>query len=117
VHALSREEAFLQRRTVDFAAELCCQQLFGTGAWRAMLVITGQIRAARSLIRWEQRQLAANAGVAISTVRRLEGLDGPIAAHYETVKKIRIAFERAGIEFIGNPTPGLQIRLRVPAAS
>jgi transcriptional regulator with XRE-family HTH domain len=75
-----------------------------------MLVITRQIKAARALARWEQRELAANAGVAISTVRRLEGLTGPIIAQFETVEKIR-AFERAGIEFIGNPNPGVRIML------
>jgi transcriptional regulator with XRE-family HTH domain len=76
-----------------------------------MLVITRQIRAARSLIGWEQYQLAVSAGIAISTVRRLEGLDGPISAHFETVEKIRIAFERAGIVFIGNPNPGVRVML------
>jgi predicted transcriptional regulator len=76
-----------------------------------MLVITRQIRAARALIGWEQHHLAKNAGVAISTVRRLEGLDGAISAHFETVEKIRIAFERAGIVFIGTPNPGVRIML------
>jgi len=70
-----------------------------------MLVITRQIKAARSLIGWEQHQLAANAGVAISTIRRLEGLEGPIGAHFETVEKIRRAFENAGVEFMGEPGP------------
>jgi transcriptional regulator with XRE-family HTH domain len=77
-----------------------------------MLVITRQIKAARSLIGWEQHQLALNAGVAISTVRRLEGLKGPIGAHFETIEKIRQAFESAGIEFMGNPTPGVRLRPR-----
>ena len=75
-----------------------------------MLVITHQIKAARSLIGWEQHQLAEKAGVAISTIRRLEGLKGPIAAHFETVEKISRAFERAGIEFMGNPNPGVRLR-------
>jgi predicted transcriptional regulator len=75
-----------------------------------MLVITRQIKAARSLIGWEQHRLAAQAGVAISTIRRLEGLDGRIGAHFETVEKIRKAFEQAGIEFVGNPNPGVRLR-------
>jgi len=75
-----------------------------------MLVITRQIKAARSLIGWEQHRLAVQAGVAISTIRRLEGLNGPIGAHFETVEKIRNAFERAGIEFVGNPNPGVRLR-------
>jgi transcriptional regulator with XRE-family HTH domain len=76
-----------------------------------MLVIARQIRAARSLIGWEQYQLAVNAGIAISTVRRLEGLDGRIMAHFETIEKIQKAFELAGIEFLGNPNPGVRIVL------
>jgi predicted transcriptional regulator len=79
-----------------------------------MLVITRQIKAARSLIGWEQHRLAVQAGVAISTIRRLEGLNGPIGAHFETVEKIRTAFERAGIEFVGNPYPGVRLRSDQP---
>jgi predicted transcriptional regulator len=75
-----------------------------------MLIITRQIKAARSLLGWEQHQLAANAGIAISTVRRLEGLEGPIEAHFETVEKIRRAFENAGIEFMGEPGPGVRLK-------
>lgn len=76
----------------------------------AMLVITRQIKAARSLIGWEQQQLARESGVAISTVRRLEGLDGGIGARHRTIQKIRNAFESAGIEFIGDPNPGVRLR-------
>ena len=56
---------------------------------------------------------AVNAGVAISTVRRLEGLDGPISANLATIERIEAAFERAGIEFIGNPNPGVRIMLHL----
>lgn len=77
-----------------------------------MLTITQQIRAARALVGWEQHQLATNAGVAISTIRRLEGLEGPIEAHYATVEKIRCAFENAGIEFMGEPGPGVRLKAR-----
>lgn len=75
-----------------------------------MLIITQQIKAARSLIGWEQHQLASNAGVGISTIRRLEGLEGPIGAHFETVEKIRRAFESAGVEFMGEPGPGVRLK-------
>jgi transcriptional regulator with XRE-family HTH domain len=75
-----------------------------------MLVITRQIKAARSLIGWEQHQLALNSGVAISTVRRLEGMNGAIGARLRTIDKIRKAFEKAGIEFIGDPNPGVRLR-------
>jgi transcriptional regulator with XRE-family HTH domain len=77
-----------------------------------MLVIVRQIRAARSLLGWEQNDLAVHSGVAISTIRRIEGLkDAPIAANFETIEKIRRAFERAGVEFLGHPGPGVRLRL------
>ena len=75
-----------------------------------MLVINRQIRAARSLIGWEQDELAQNSGVAISTVRRLEGRDGTITARHRTVERIRLAFENAGVEFIGDPNPGVRLK-------
>ena len=62
------------------------------------------------MIGWEQHQLALNAGVAVSTIRRLEGLEGPIGAHFETVEKIRRAFESAGVEFMGEPGPGVRLK-------
>jgi hypothetical protein len=39
---------------------------------------------------------------------RLKG--GPIGAHFETIEKIRTAFEQAGIEFVGNPNPGVRLK-------
>ncbi|MGJ5177554.1 helix-turn-helix domain-containing protein [Bradyrhizobium oligotrophicum] len=78
-----------------------------------MLVITRQIKAARSLLGWAQFELASQAGVAISTIRRLEGLQGPIGAHFETIEKIRAAFENAGIEFMGNPSPGVRLKAQL----
>lgn len=82
-----------------------------------MLVITQQIKAARSLLGWEQFQLACKAGVAISTVRRLECQRGSISAHFETVEKIKAAFESAGVEFMGNPDPGVRLKSDVVQAS
>jgi transcriptional regulator with XRE-family HTH domain len=73
-----------------------------------------QIRAARSLIGWELYQLAVAAGVGIATVRRLEKMSGPISAQFETIEKIRRALENAGIEFIGEPSPGVCVRLDGP---
>ena len=75
-----------------------------------MLVIARQIKAARSLIGWEQVELAARSGVAVSTIRRIEGSSGRITAHFDTVEKIRRAFESAGIEFEGKPNPGVRLR-------
>ncbi|MEW6643485.1 MAG: helix-turn-helix transcriptional regulator [Pseudomonadota bacterium] len=75
-----------------------------------MIVITRQIRAARALLGWEQYELAVQSGVAISTVRRLEGSKGAVNVQSDTIEKIRLACERAGIEFIGYPDPGVRLR-------
>ena len=78
---------------------------------KPMLVMTRQIKAARSLLGWEQHKLARHSGIAISTIRRLEGAKGTsIRAHFETIDRLRIAIEKAGIEFIGNPWPGVRLR-------
>jgi hypothetical protein len=42
----------------------------------------------------------------------LEDLNGPISAHFETVEKIRRAFEGAGIEFLGDPNSGVRLKFR-----
>jgi transcriptional regulator with XRE-family HTH domain len=63
------------------------------------LLMAHQLRAARSMLRWEQEQLAATAGVAIGTVKRIEAMEGTIRAHLETVQKLQRALETAGVEF------------------
>jgi transcriptional regulator with XRE-family HTH domain len=74
-----------------------------------MLVITQQIKAARALLGWAQYDLAVKSGIAISTIRRLEGVNGPPSAHCETIANIRRAFEEAGIKFDGEPCPGVSL--------
>lgn len=70
-----------------------------------------QIKAARALLSWSQEDLAKAAAVSIPTVKRLESGDGELGGRSETVRKLRTAFEAAGIEFIGG-NGGLGVRLR-----
>ena len=81
------------------------------GAVPQMLVSARQVKAARCLVGWDQYELAVKAGVGIATIRRLERMSGTISAQFETVEKIRRALEGAGIEFIGEPKPGVCVRL------
>src|SRR5436309_3197954 len=75
------------------------------------LAITSElIRAARALLRWEQRDLAEASGVSLPTVKRLEGTPGILAAHSSTVTALRRAFESAGIEFTNGSGPGVRLR-------
>jgi hypothetical protein len=75
------------------------------------LAITSElIRAARALLRWEQRDLAQASGVSLPTIKRVEVTPGILAAHSSTVTALRHALESAGIEFTNGS--GLGVRLK-----
>ncbi|MFN3687576.1 helix-turn-helix domain-containing protein [Salinarimonas sp.] len=59
-----------------------------------------QVRAARALLRWEQKDLADKSGVSHPTVVRLERDPGPLKGYARTVAAIREAFEREGVVFL-----------------
>lgn len=71
----------------------------------------GQIRAARSLLGLTQAEVAAKAGVSVSTLKRAEGSIPPPASS-EALSKIRATLESAGIEFIPENGGGAGVRLR-----
>jgi predicted transcriptional regulator len=61
-----------------------------------------QIRAARALLRIEQRDLARRAEISVATVRRLETEHGTAQVTAGTVGRVQAALETAGAEFIDN---------------
>jgi transcriptional regulator with XRE-family HTH domain len=69
-----------------------------------------QFRAARGLIGWTQSDLAAEAGLSLPTVKRLE-LD-TAAVSDEARGKMRTALESAGVQFIPDNGGGPGVRLR-----
>ena len=77
------------------------------------MITSGQIRAARALIKWTGKELAEASGVAFSTLMRLETGEGVPGAQAKTLDAIEKAFEEAGIEFIGTPQEGAGVRWRV----
>jgi len=66
------------------------------------LISAGQIRAARALLGWDQRQLAQAAGISVPTVQRMEASDGTVRANVDTLEKVINALHSAGIELIGD---------------
>lgn len=65
--------------------------------------ITGnQLRAARALRGWQQRDLAEAAGIGIATIERMEA-SGPavIESRDTTIAKVIGALEGAGVTFTG----------------
>ena len=76
-----------------------------------------QVRAARALLRWEQRDLAEASGISLPSVKRLETQPGALAAQERTIMELRKALERAGVEFISENGGGSGVRLRKPRRS
>jgi transcriptional regulator with XRE-family HTH domain len=66
-----------------------------------------QMRAARMMLRWEQKDLAAMSGVSLPTIKRIETKPGTLSAALETIAAIRKAFEDQGIEFVNGDAPGV----------
>ena len=77
-----------------------------------LTVITGaQLRAARALLRWSARETAERSGVALTTVQRLEQVDGLPGGRAQTLFELQKTLEAAGVEFIGTPDEGPGVRL------
>lgn len=74
------------------------------------MITSGQIRAARALLKWTGKELAELSGVAFSTLMRLEAGEGVPGAQAKTLDAIQKAFEAAGVEFIGTPDEGAGVR-------
>jgi hypothetical protein len=70
------------------------------------------IRAARALLRWEQRDLAIASAGSLPTIKRLEAKPGRLGAYTSTETALRRAFERAGVEFIDENGGGPGVRLK-----
>jgi transcriptional regulator with XRE-family HTH domain len=80
-----------------------------------MKKITGaQIRAARALKRWTAEDLADQASVGLSTIRRAESEDGVPSITAANLKLIYITLEGAGIEFIDANGGGVGVRFKSP---
>jgi predicted transcriptional regulator len=79
---------------------------------RSEQITSEQMRAARALLRMEQRDLALASGVGLSNIKRLETIPGPLAAREGTVEALRVALEGAGIEFVDGARPGVRLGRR-----
>ena len=77
------------------------------------MIISEQLRAARGLVGWSQSALAKASGLALSTIKRMEGDRGPLRSSAENVLKVQQALEIVGVAFIdeGNELgPGVRLR-------
>lgn len=75
------------------------------------MIATEQIRAARAMLGLSQKQLAAKAGVAIATLNNIER-GAQTDPKLSTLKAIKQALEREGIEFITQPLGGVGLIMK-----
>jgi len=75
------------------------------------MITSGQIRAARSMLRWSASVLSRNSGIGTTTIKRYELSEGVPNANVRTLTAIKNTLEEAGIEFIGEPDKNPGVRL------
>jgi ribosome-binding protein aMBF1 (putative translation factor) len=77
------------------------------------MISVSQIKAARALLSWSALDLANISEVGVATIRRYEMQEGVPDANISVLKKIKICFEKAGVEFTGDPlkNPGVTLHL------
>lgn len=82
------------------------------------MITAAQLRAARALLGIDQRELAAQAGLSLPTIQRMEASDGVIRGNVDSLMKLVAALDAAGIELISdNATSsgaGRGVRLKAP---
>lgn len=85
------------------------------------MITAAQMRAARALLAIDQRQLAELSGVSLPTIQRMEASEGNVRGVVDTLTKVVEAFERAGIELIGenatSSSGGRGVRFKQPGPS
>jgi DNA-binding XRE family transcriptional regulator len=64
-----------------------------------MIIVMRQIKAGRALLGWRQADLAKKSGVSLISIQKIEV--GAVDPKVSTMRKIQIAFEKAGLVFIG----------------
>jgi transcriptional regulator with XRE-family HTH domain len=82
------------------------------------MITSAQMRAARALLGIDQRQLAEMSGVSLPTIQRMEASETMVRGVVDTLMKVVDAFDRAGIELIGDNAQsiggGRGVRLKQP---
>jgi transcriptional regulator with XRE-family HTH domain len=75
-------------------------------------LISAQLRAARSLLRWSAEDLARASSVGLTTIRRAELTESATSLTAANDRALRQALEQAGVEFIDENGGGAGVRLR-----
>lgn len=73
------------------------------------MILPRQLRAARTLLGWSQKDLAEAAELSLPTIQRMETL-GLHRSAAGNVDKVQRALEAGGIEFTNDDAPGIRLR-------
>ena len=76
----------------------------------AAIVTARQLKAARALLGWSQRDLSEKSGVSLPTIASLEQDEGELGGREATRKKLFAAFDRAGLTFLNAAELGVILR-------
>ncbi len=76
------------------------------------MITSGQIRAARALLKWSAADLSQKSQVGTATIQRMEVMEGVPSGNVRTLSAIQVALEKAGVEFVGSPADAPGVRLR-----
>ncbi|OZB13817.1 MAG: hypothetical protein B7X53_15270 [Hyphomonas sp. 34-62-18] len=70
------------------------------------MLTSGQIRAARALLDWNQQKLAEESGVSLATIRRIESDREPDRTTSPNQEAIQRALESGGVSFTPKDSKG-----------
>lgn len=48
--------------------------------------------------------------MALGTIKRMEGFDGPVNARTDTLRAIAAVLNKAGVEFLNDDQPGVRLK-------
>jgi transcriptional regulator with XRE-family HTH domain len=84
------------------------------------MITAAQLRAARAMLRMDQRKLAELSGLSLPTIQRMEASEGVIRGNVDSLMKLVRAFDAGGIELISDNAissgGGRGVRLKRPPA-
>jgi transcriptional regulator with XRE-family HTH domain len=80
------------------------------------MITASQMRAARALLGFDQRELAQCSGLSLPTIQRMEASDEVIRGNVDSLMKLMGGLQAAGIELIAegaaSPSGGRGVRLK-----
>jgi len=84
------------------------------------MITAAQLRAARAMLRMDQRKLAELSGLSLPTIQRMEASEGVIRGNVDSLMKLVGALDAGGIELISDNAVssggGRGVRLKRPPA-